>query len=228
MLLVLAHGSAMAWGTNLAWNDCVGGGGAADRTVACTNAGMGTMYISFNPPASIPNLAASDAFIDVVPSQPTIAPNDWWNPTVFGNRWGSGNATGASGACLEWWAAAPSGPIVFAPTGVPVHLDRLRVRVTAVIAAGEEQPVDPGTEYFTGSLSLKFNAGTAGNAECTAGGAIGIYDLNLLSPTQADTHLGQAAVASNCVTFRGGGGKICPGAVPTEKATWGSIKALYR
>lgn len=227
--LMLIAGSAMAAGTNLGWNDCVGGGGLADRTVVCTNTGSGTMYLSFNPPQTLPMLTGSDGKIDVVPSNGTVG--SWWQPATLGTRWGTGSATGASGVCPGWFDLAPSGPIVFAPTGAVINYpsgNHLRLAVAAVVAAGEEQPVDPGTEYFAGSLSLKFNAGTLGNAECTAGGAIGVADLNLLQPGAADTHLDQAAEVSNCVTFRGGGGKNCPGATPTKKATWGSIKALYR
>jgi len=30
------------------------------------------------------------------------------------------------------------------------------------------------------------------------------------------------------VTWQGGGTIPCPGATPTQKGTWGSVKALYR
>jgi hypothetical protein len=224
--LMLIAGTAMA-GSDLGWNDCVAGGGAADRTVTCTNSGTGVLYLSFNPASSIPNLGGSDGFIDVVPSQSTIAAGSWWFPATFTTRWGTGSATGLSGACPEWYAGTPNF-IVFSPSGSIINAGRLRVRVSAVVPTGEEQPVDPGNNYFAGSLSLKFSTGTAGNAECTAGGAIGVYDINLLAPGIPDTHLGQTPEVSNCATFRGGGGKTCPGATPTQKATWGSIKALYR
>jgi hypothetical protein len=227
--LMLLASSAMA-GTNLAWNDCVGSGvSAADRTVACTNTGSGTLYLSFDPGVDLPQMAASAGLIDVVTTNPF---GSWWAPATFGSRWGSGSATGLSGVCPGWFDAAPSGPIVFAPsqvTGGSGSPNRLRIHLDAVIAAGEEQNVTAGTEWFSGSLSLKFNAGTAGNAECTAGGAIGVYDLNLQQPGGVpDTHMGQTPLVANCATFRGGGGQTCPGATPTKKATWGSIKALYR
>jgi hypothetical protein len=229
ILMLLMAGSAMADGTNLAWNDCVGGGGVTDRTVTCTNTGSGTLYLSFTPAAELPQLAASAGLIDVVTTSPF---GSWWAPATFGNRWGSGSATGTSGACPGWFDNAPSGPIVFAPsqiTGGTGNPNRLRIHLDAVIAAGEEQDITTGTEWFSGSLSLKFSAGTAGNAECIAGGAIGVYDVNLLQPGGVpDTHLNQKPLTSNCVTFRGGGGLVCPGATPTRQATWGSIKALYR
>jgi hypothetical protein len=225
--MLLVAGSAMAQGTNLAWNDCVGGGGAADRTVNCTNTGSGTMYLSFDPGVELPQMAASGGLIDVVT---TNVLGSWWIPATFGTRWGSGSATGLSGVCPGWFDLAPSGPIVFAPSlGAEPNPNRMRMHLDAVIAAGEEQDITPGTEWFSGSLSLKFNAGTAGNAECLAGAAIGVFDLTLLQPGGVpDRHLNQTPLVSNCVTFRGGGGQVCPGATPTKKATWGSIKALYR
>ena len=97
--------------------------------------------------------------------------------------------------------------------------------------------MEPGTEYFVGSLQVKFNAGTAGNAECNAGAAIGIAyfapgtgfvrGIRVLQPGQSDTY--EAAVdVSSCVTFQNPPNRQCPGATPTEKNSWGSIKALYR
>jgi len=227
-LMVLVAGSAMA-GSNLAWNDCVPGGGVADRTAACANTGSGTMYISFVSPTALPQLAASDAFIDV---QTSTSISNWWMTTPIGTRWGTGSADGASGACPGWWSAATSGPIVFAPTAQQISSTRFRLRVSAVVAAGEEQPVDAGVEYGAGQLILKNSAGTGvagspANTECLQGGAIGIVNLTLLQPGQADVVM-QTAEVRNCVTSRGGGGQTCPGATPTKKATWGSIKAIYR
>jgi hypothetical protein len=230
LMLVIA-GSAMAAGTDLGWNDCVAGGGTQDRSVTCTNTGTGVMYLSFQVDASLPMLAATAGLIDVVTPNQIVAGTSWWQPATFGARWGTGNATGLSGACPEWWAAAPNGPIVFAPTAVNPNPapNRMRIHLDAIVGSGEEQVVDPGVDYFSGSLSLKFNAGTLSNAECTAGGAIGTYDLNLQQPGGVpDTHLGQTPVVRDCVTFRNPATTPCPGATPTQKATWGAIKALYR
>jgi hypothetical protein len=102
------------------------------------------------------------------------------------------------------------------------------LRITTIISAGEEQPMEPGTEYFMGALQLKFTAGTFGNAECLGGAAIGIFDMVVLQPGLNDIHERQVPDVSNCVTFRNPTSRQCPGATPTQKSTWGSIKALYR
>ena len=116
--------------------------------------------------------------------------------------------------------------------------NRLRIRITTIVGAGEEQPMEPGTEYFMGSLQLKFNAGTAGNPECTAGalmgiavfppsGMVDIRGMVIYQPGQPE--FSETAVdVANCVTFQNPPTRQCPGATPTQKSTWGSIKALYR
>jgi hypothetical protein len=223
-LMILAAGSAMAAGTNLAWNDCVGGGGVQDRAVACTNTGSGVLYVSFNPASDIPMQATSDAFVDVVTTNPI---GSWWNGGT--TRWAGASGLSPSGLCPGWFDAAPSGPIAFSPSLSLINANRLRVRETVIVAAGEEQDAAPGTEYIACTITLKFNAGTLGNAECNGGAAIGIYNLNIQQPGGvADVNFGQAPDVRNCATFKGGGGQTCPAATPTKKATWGSIKALYR
>ena len=234
--VLLVAGQAMAAGVNLAWDDCVGGGGVPDRTVACTNTGSGFAYASLNPTISYPNVGATDVFIDVHPAAPLGA---WWNPTPTTTRWGSAAIEPPSGACPAWWAGAAHGGITFQPPQAIVIGGGIGmiVRITTVIGAGEEQPMEPGTEYFVGSLQLKFNAGTAGHAECNAGAAIGsslfppgmesFRGIVILQPGQADSHEAAADVSS-CVTFRNPPTRQCPGATPTERSTWGSIKAVYR
>jgi hypothetical protein len=221
-LMILAAGSAMAAGTNLAWNDCLGGGGALDRTVTCTNTGSGTLYVSFVPAADMNTMATTDAFVDVVTTNPI---GSWWNSST---RWAGAAGLSPSGFCPGWFDGALSGPIAFSPSLQLINPNRLRVRETVIIAAGEEQPASAGTEYLDCTITLKFTAGTLANAECTGGAALGIYNLNATQPGQPDVNFGQTPDVANCDTFRGGGGQTCPGATPTQKATWGSIKALYR
>ena len=224
-LMLVVASSAMA-GSNMTWNECANGGGLPDRTVACTNTGSGTAYVSLNPSASYPNIGATDVYIDVNP----VTLGNWWNPTPTTARWGSAATEPASGACVAWWGAAPNGGITFQPPqSQAVGVGKFRLRITTVIAAGEEQAMDPGTEYFMGALILKQAATVpTGVTECTNGGAIGVADIVVLQPGVNDSHEGQVADVSNCVTFRNPATRQCPGATPTEKSTWGSIKALYR
>ena len=232
--------SALAGGSNLAWNDCLGGGGALDRTVACTNSGSGFVYVSLNPSQSYPSVAATDVSLHVAPASGTVG--TWWNSSPTGTRWGHSTTEPSSGACHGWWQTAP---IAFAPSAQVVQLPTgtmLRVRMSMVVQAGAEQPMEPGTEYFLGALELKFSPGTAGNAECEGGATIRVMDcpapcgimsgmsypgIVIYQPNLPDSRE-RAADVSNCVTFRNSPNTQCPGATPTQKSTWGSIKVLYR
>lgn len=226
-IVVLA--SPVIAGTNLAWDDCLGGGGVVDKTVACANSGSsGTLNLSFVTPNELPQLAAIDAFLDVqAPSSVT----SWWLTVPGGARWDFCPGFSESGACPGWFDGAPHGPLSFGPHVQQINPSRMSLRLTVVIAAGEEQSAVPGTEYLTGTLTLRNSSGSAGNAECLAGAVIGVTDLVLLQPGTSDIHMTDAEV-SNCVTFRGGGSVACPlttqGTTPVTKASWGSIKALYR
>src|SRR5262245_5611104 len=82
-LMLIAAGSAMA-GVNLAWNDCLGGGGLSVRTNTCANTGGGTLFLSFTPDADIPMLQTSDTFTDV---EAAVSVNNWWTTAVTGTRW---------------------------------------------------------------------------------------------------------------------------------------------
>jgi hypothetical protein len=238
LAVVLAAGVAMA-GSDLSWNACVAAGtGAQDRTVACTNAGSGILYLTIDPDVDYPSVGAVDNLIDVVPASnastfPLVQGTSWWYPAVLGNRFGAGAASDPSGACPEWYLNAPDPGIVLGPSAFAVLNpgqtgQKLRLEFETVVAQGEEQPVSLGVDNFVGSLSLKFNAGTNTSLECQAGGAIGVYDVNIQVPPASNNHQGQTPKVRNCATFRNPAATPCPGATPTKKASWGSIKALYR
>ena len=223
---LLVAGSAMAAGTNLAWNDCIPGGGMADRSVACTNAGSGTVFISFVPASNFPQLAVTETYIDVVPPTPITA-SSWWYATSVSTRWSAGSAEPASGTCPAWWSGSAHGPLMgVVRRDIVNEAAALRITLWALIAAGEEQVAAAGTEYFSGALVLKYNAGTFQNPECLAGAVISVSDLVALQPGIQDHHFGQTAEVSNRVTFQNA--QPNPDVTPTQKYTWGSIKALYR
>jgi len=64
-------------------------------------------------------------------------------------------------------------------------------------------------------------------APCSVHQGLDAPGVVIYQPGQTDVHETMADV-SNCVTFRNPTTNRCPGATPTEKSTWGSIKALYR
>jgi hypothetical protein len=222
VLMALSAGSAMAAGINLAWTDCLGAGGTVDKVQACSNSAIvnNSAFVSFVTPTAIGNMGGTSGYVDV---QTSTAMGTWWLGGA--TRWGG--SAGAS-TCPAWYELAPNGPVPFGPDIRQTSANRLRLRVDVAVAAGEEQAINAdGTEYHSHFIQLKFNAGTFNNAECLAGAALGAPYLELFPATGTTTKL-ESPDVSNCITWRGGGGQVCPGATPVKKATWGSIKALYR
>jgi hypothetical protein len=225
-IALLIAGSAMAAGTNLAWNDCIPGGGVADRTVACTNVGSGTLYLSFVPPHDFPSVAATDIFIDVMPATTPISIGSWWYPQSLSTRWSFSSVEPGSGACPAWWAGAVHGPLMAVMDRSIVQGVGLRLWLSAIIAAGEEQVAAAGAEYFGGALILKNSAGTFNDPDCQAGAVFSVFDVGVLQPGLPEFHFGQDAEVSNRATFQNP--QTVLGVTPTRKLSWGSIKALYR
>jgi hypothetical protein len=224
---LLLAGPAVAAGTNLAWNDCIPGGGVADRSVVCSNAGAGTLYFSFVPPHDFPALAVTEAYIDVMPASAPISTGSWWYPTSISTRWSWTSVEPASGACAAWWTGAAYGPLVSLMDRAIINTGAgLRLDLPVIIAAGEEQVATAGTEYFSGALVLKNSTGTFGDPECQAGAVFTVFDLVVLQPNLPDYHFGQTAEVSNRATFQNYEGT--KDVTPTKTMSWGGIKALYR
>jgi len=221
VLMVLAAGSAFAAGVNGSWDDC-GLNGVPNKTVTCSNSATALQkwYTSFVLPASIPANAAADANVDVQ------APNTlgtWWLGGAARFGFTLGPAT-----CGGWYDGAPNGGIGVGPNIIQTSPSRLRLRVVIAVATGQEQPLlGDGTEYFNHTIDMKFGLGTFGNAECVAGAAFRTTGLLLQQQVGTPTFM-NTPQDDDCGTFRTAGGLTCPAATPTQKATWGSIKALYR
>jgi len=220
ILMLVAVGSAMA-GLNASWDDC-GINGLASKVVTCTNSATAvqTLYISFLSPNGVPVAGSTDVKVDVQAPN-TIAAGSWWlNAARFGA------STGPS-TCPSWWGLAQI--VQIGPNVVQTSPSRLRLRNVNSVPTGSEQPLDNVQEYFSTTFQLKFGVGTFGNAECTGGGAFAAEYLDILQPGGAPTTQVTGPQDDNCAMFRTGGGSgTCPAATPTKKATWGSIKALYR
>jgi hypothetical protein len=88
-------------GLNLAWTDCLGGGGVSTRTFACnTNTARLMLAASFVAPSSpvIDSLVAWEAVLDIVAAPGTSLPL-WWRVERDGCRYGAVHDTTTSGTC---------------------------------------------------------------------------------------------------------------------------------
>jgi len=225
VLTLLVPGLAFAQpGINLAWDDCLGGGGVLDKTRICTNSPLtpNNLHQSFILPAPIGALSSSDALMDVQIDSPALPP--WWTSST---RWSM--ALGPS-ACVGWFDGAPSGGVAFGPSVTQVGPTRIRLRTAVVVSAGEERPANAGTEYLADVIDLRFTAGTAVDPGCAAPACVVLNQITLVdvaNPANPITTILTTPSTSNYVTWQSYA-LACPFPTPTKKATWGSIKALYR
>jgi hypothetical protein len=226
-MLVLGAGAALAQapGLNMAWDDCIEAGGVQSRTVTCTNSAtvINRLACSFLVPQTIPELAASDGIVDFQVDSPTLPA--WWNPSA--TRYGPG--IGGS-SCFDIWLQDPVNPAVMSFTFVPGQApNRVRVRTAISFTAPFTFPADPGIEYGNHNILLRYNAGTFNNPGCLTPACIVFNQLDLLQPgTLPKTTLASPATSAHATWRTPSAATPCPAATPAKKATWGSIKALYR
>ena len=240
---------AFAAGLNLSWDDCTGEGGRVqNKQFACdTNLGSHLLVASLIPSFDVQNVIGSDCVLEMITPYATLPP--WWS-------YHSGCRAGAlqsnvdfdpSDVVCEDWTLGQASQVsqVFLPNGIP-GTGRLTMGVL-VPGLGTSDPVPQvmlaGHEYFLRNIIITNQKTTdPGCSGCTAPvclllsyGTI-IYcdpaigpDCFAADPVRFTT---PHAPASNVVTFQGlGAGPFAPAciaATPTQRATWGAVKALYR
>ena len=225
ILALLVTGVAFAQpGVNLAWDDCLGAGGVTDKTRACVNSSMdlNNAHMSFVLAEPVTSLGASDMLMDLQVDAASLPA--WWTQGL--NRFGG--STGPS-TCPSWADGAPSGPVLFGPSVVQNAPSRLRLRMIIAVQQGEERAVSAGTEYSAGIIELKFGPGTFDNPGCVTPACWVLIEGRLYDASIPGNILLSNPSTSNYMTWQGPASRFgCPQATPVRKATWGSIKALYR
>lgn len=240
MLVALSASVASAAGVNIAWDNCVGSGVSNHvKTFACaTNAGNQTLYASAYAPGGI-NLFTGfsvEAYIGFSGNQPA-----WWQLRNQGTQIGqcrNGSLTvnfdfTANVGCADAFAGGGTGGIATyqnAPGGDPT---RARLLLAVALPAGNEVPVDEGVEYYAAKMTLNNakSAGATGCAGCQLGACINLTSVKFVQPAGApggDVDVTTPAV-SNTASWQGSGDNACVGLpTPATRATWGSVKSLYR
>jgi len=238
-LLALTVGVASAAGLNLGWVDCAGlGAGLENRNFACAvNTGSHQLISSFVAPAGMLRVTGIAAVLDMQTSGAVLSP--WWdfnspsNPagcrlgaTLYSNDF---SGVPGTGNCLEYFIASSGQGFNFPGAGGP---NRQRFKHGHAITAGDLSigPVAVNAEVYASRIQI-LNVGTVGGC----GGCLddACIVLNELLVTQEPGTPGGNFTLTNPafrhhVLWQGGEGVICPGSTPTKKATWGSIKTLYR
>ena len=242
---------------HMAWDDC-GAAGSVTKIFACnTNVGAEQLYVSFVPPAGITLFNALEVDIRLWvngTSFPPVLPLYW--------SMGAGQCrpqsltlaffTSGPFTCANPWpASAAGGTIVDSSSATNFQT---RIRALAAVTPGDEQSLDPGTEYYGFHLVLSHKKSTGLGAcdGCSTPIGMELRSLKIyqnpsgLPPYEYETGYRTGVFQTvnwQCPgdplfrTEAGHGGELYwfvvgwdfPGcATPTQQRSWGSIKSLYR
>jgi opacity protein-like surface antigen len=239
MLVALSATVASAAGVNLAWNNCLNGGGAHNKTFACTsNSGTNTLVASVYAPAGIDMWTAFEAeyYFGFGGVQPA-----WWqlrNQTGQLNQCRNNAISANAGAagltgCEDVYAGQGAGGIGTYQNAPGGDATRARLLLVFAIPAGTEVPLTPETEYFVANVAVSNvkSAGLGACAGCQQGACINLTNVKVVQPAGApggDVNVNIPA-QSNTASWQASGDAACAGLpTPATRATWGSVKALYR
>ena len=238
---------AQSTGYDIAWNDCVSQPGAAQNLAyACDGSRDGDPFrlvFSFIPP-EVPNYVGLQAVFDMRTSGGALP--DWWKMGVGECRDGalvfpaslSGIGTGTTGACRNPWLGTTLGGGYqwYSQDTIYEQIFMGAGRLRVAFARTSEIALEAGQRYLGGVITLD-PARPVGHEDpcvgCSLPGCIVLNQVELYQPVGSpggDIILLRTPLDHGFVTWQGGdvGGYGCPLSLPTRRATWGAIKAIYR
>lgn len=225
-LLVLMAGAAFAAGLDLNWDNCITGGSVSDKTVNCATSTTDIHLMGSFMPGQAFSMTSTNNFLDYQVDASTLPA--FWGGTVFTSRFiGAASSGGAVvPGCLDWTTLdlAGAGDNLLKQVVAPNRV-RLTLGYFIDALAGGSQAATDNVSAFNLTVKMADAATTAGcpTPACFVFNRAFVEDaLNglQLELTTADVR--------QHVTWQGGGSILCPQATPTQKKTWGAIKALYR
>jgi hypothetical protein len=240
--MLFARPSAAAGGVNLAWNNCASEGGTANLSSACdSNSGVNVLTGSFVLSADLPGVTGVEIVLDLIVGDGTSPVPPWWEMEFSGCRAGSIAANGvvnpANTVCSDWANGAAAGGLAaytgsyggsgLNPANYPAHR---RIIAGFAVAAVNSANLISMREYFAFNLLIS-NIRTVGSPSCAGCDQPACIVLNSMNVVTHDTGVHEniktgTFAGSNFATWQGVG-PMCQ-LVPTKKATWGGVKALYR
>jgi hypothetical protein len=244
------------YGLNIAWEQCHGDGGTANRLFACnTNSGSQRLVLSFKLDQPIQNANGMEIYLSLASESPALPP--WWSmknagtcrPTSLTFNMLPQNP--GSPTCLDWDMGQAASGIGYYNIGV-FGPNTVRMAAVTAVPIGLGITWNAGQEYFAGNIVINHQK-TVGTGACTGcqvpvcitfsharlfvdGGATPARVLN----TPANTPNSQLAtwqsgqfmgLQPNCDPISG----VCSPTftcstqpVHSHHGTWGALKSLYR
>ena len=231
--LALTASIASAGGISLAWNDCLGAGGASNRTFACdTNVGSNDLYVSFDPTVELPDVNGAQVTIYLRSASSQLPA--WWQFKNAGScRLTALSAQPIPGSCADLWGGQATANIAAYLTVVQVPTyspDFAFILGLVSVPGASAVAVHPGTEYTAMVIRIS-NAKTVGIGACA--GCEGQVCLVLKEVLLATNNSGDLnmrnPIQEDCPGFPGTSVVSWQGSpTPALNRTWGQMKSLYR
>jgi hypothetical protein len=234
--LALSASIASAGGISLAWNDCLGAGGASNRTFACdTNVGSNDLYVSFDPPVDLPDVNGSSFTIDLSTSPYPYPPLPaWWQFKNPGScRLTALSAQPIPGGCADPWNGQTSSvwTLEYFVTAVlpPLPLFLARIFASVSVPTLSAVAVHPGTDYTVMVIRIN-NTKTVGLGACAGCQQQICLVLNevLLATNNSGDLTMRNSIQLDCPGDPGTSVSWQGSNTPTINRTWGQVKTLYR
>lgn len=224
---LLAPAVVLAAGVNLAWTECLGAGGQANRVFACnSNFGMNTLVISFVPATPF-DVAQLEAVVEVYTEQTTLP--DWWrlhNPGSCRAPVPTTSITFPFGGCVDPWQEAAT-----VATASPYLITGGRASLAFVVSAPSPVPVNNIDEYYALNVNIS-NVRTVGApscAGCSDPACLFVGEV-VLRDAAGNTQTIRGPRDWNRATWQASPVFLAPpcGPIPVRNPTWGQIKGMYR
>jgi hypothetical protein len=224
---LLSVSSASAAGLNLAWQSCLGDGGANNRTGACANnLGTNILVASFQIDADISGISGHEILFDLA-TQGTTLPNWWLTSCRTGFVTSNPTISPSAVNCFDWAnGAAAGGLAAYTQDRTGRGANTARILVGFAVPSNNLQTVLGNVEFFTANVVIS-NANTTTCTGCTTPVCIAFTNLKAAQGTNTGYIVNNALTAgSNTVTWQGSGADCS--LTPTRNSTWSSVKSLYR
>jgi hypothetical protein len=228
--------SAAGAGLSIAWQDCNPpvGSGFNNQVFGCaSDISEFPLFPSFSLAAPMDSVYSMELVIDV-----NIAGTEgdplpvWWMmaPDCRANGWAADGARSLS--CNDAWNGLGTGSFQGWITGTPGWSTRhARLLVASGVLPQDAVTLLANDIYTACRVLLRTTNTTLCNDGCTTPACLVFNSLlvrRLHTPADEEILIsGPEAGGSDRAVWQGGTGADCQ-AVPTRRATWGAVKALYR
>jgi hypothetical protein len=238
LLLAASLGSrpAAGGGLSIAWQDCrppLGGGFNNQASGCASDIQEYPLFPSFSLPASIDSVYSMELVVDIIVAGTEGDPlPPWWQmaPGCRPNGWAADAASSLS--CSDAWGGLGTGSFQGWITGTPGWSTRhARLLVASGVLPQDAVTLLANDVYTACRILLRTTNTTSCNDGCSTPACMVFNSLlvrRLHTPTDEEILIsGPEAGGSDRAVWQGGTGADCQ-AVPTRRATWGAVKALYR